>query len=83
MRVNGNFTLFVDYNGGVDFANGSPNMTYRQVNLTVDNYLDCYQRCREYNRETLVLEDVLLCTDVTDAFQIAHTASSRKAQCLL
>ena len=55
MRVNGNFTLYVDYNGGADYANRSPNMTYRQVNLTVDNYRECYQRCRDYNSEMLGL----------------------------
>ena len=52
LRNNGNFTLFRDYNGGVDFANNSPNSTYRQVNLTVETYLECYQRCKDYNSET-------------------------------
>ena len=52
LRNNGNFTLFRDYNGGVDSANNSPNITYRQVNLTVETYLECYQRCKDYNSET-------------------------------
>jgi hypothetical protein len=49
---NGNFQLFRDYTGGGDPLQ-APNVITR-LNTMADTYLECYQKCKDYNSESTI-----------------------------